>query len=152
MKSRVFIDTSVFMYARGKDHPLKAPCSNIILAIAKEGALGNYGAPVINTEVLQEILYRYVMIEKGEIGLSICRDIETLDVEVLPVTKDDMNRAFELFERYKEKGLPPRDLIHAAVMINNGLTQVISADKHFDAIKEIKRVRPELYATRNRAN
>jgi len=63
-----------------------------------------------------------------------------------------MNRAFELFERYKAKGLPPRDLIHAAVMINNGLTQVISADKHFDAIKEIKRVRPELYATRYRAN
>ena len=145
MKNRVFIDTSVFMYARGKDHPLKAACSNIILAIAKEGALGNYGVPVINTEVLQEILYRYIMIEKGDTGLSICRDIEALEVDVLPVTRDDMNRAFELFERYKAKSLPPRDLIHAAVMINNGMSHIISADKHFDSIKEVRRVRPEQF-------
>lgn len=146
MKNRVFIDTSIFMYARGKDHPLKAPCSSIILAIGKEDALGNYGAPVINTEVLQEILYRYVMIEKADIGLSICRDIEALEVDVLPVTREDMNRAFELFERYKAKSLPPRDLIHASVMINNGLSHIISADKHFDSIKEIKRLRPEQFA------
>lgn len=146
MKNRVFIDTSVFIYARGKDHPLKAPCSNIIVTIAEEAALGSFGAPVINTEVLQEIVYRYVMLEKGGIGLSICRDIEALEVDVLPVTKDDMNLAFELFERYKGKNLPPRNLIHSAVMINSGISNIISADKHFDAIKEIKRVRPEQYA------
>ncbi len=146
MKNRVFIDTSVFVYARGKDHPLKAPCSNIILAVARDGALGNYGLPVVDAEVLQEILYRYVMLDKGDTGLSICRDIEALEVDVLPVTKDDMNRTFELFERYKSKKLPPRDLIHAAVMINNGISQIISADKHFDSIREIKRVRPEQYA------
>jgi predicted nucleic acid-binding protein len=146
MKNRVFIDTSVFMYARGKDHPLQSPCSHIILAIARDGALGNYGAPVVSTEVLQELLYRYVMIEKGDVGVSICRDIAALEVDILSVTRDDMNRAFELFERYKSKKLPPRDLIHAAVMINNGISHVISADKHFDAIKEIKRVRPEQYA------
>ena len=86
------------------------------------------------------------MIGKGDTGLSICRDIEALEVDVLPVTRDDMNRAFELFERYKAKGLPPCDLIHAAVMINNGMSHIISADKHFDSIKEIKRVRPEQYA------
>lgn len=146
MKNRVFIDTSVFMYARGTDHPLKAPCSNIILAIAREGSLSNYGAPVVNTEVLQEILYRYVMIEKGATGLSICRDIEALEVDVLPVTREDMNLAYELFEHYQAKRLPPRDLIHAAVMVNNGLSHIISADKHFDSIREIKRVRPEEYA------
>jgi len=146
MKNRVFIDTSIFMYARGKAHPLKAPCSQIILAVAKNGVLGTYGAAVVNTEILQEILYRYVMIGKGDIGLSICRDIEALEVDVLPVTKDDMNRTFELFERYKTKNLPPRDLIHAAVMVNNGISHIISADKHFDAFKEIRRVRPEQYA------
>jgi predicted nucleic acid-binding protein len=146
MKNRVFIDTSVFMYARGKDHSLKVPCSNIILAMARDGALGNYGLPVVNAEVLQEILYRYVMIDKGDTGLAICRDIEALEVDVLPITKDDMNRTFELFEHYKSKKLPPRDLIHAAVMINNGISHIISADKHFDSIREIKRVRPEQYA------
>lgn len=143
MKNRVFIDTSIFMYARGKDHTLKAPCAKIILAMAGDGALGNFGAPVVNAEVLQEILYRYIMIEKGDIGLSICKDIVALDIDVLSVTRDDMNRVFELFARYRLKNLPPRDLIHAAVMINNGISNVLSADKHFDAIREIKRVGPE---------
>jgi hypothetical protein len=69
-----------------------------------------------------------------------------LDVDVLPVTREDMDRAFELYERYKTKGLPPRDLVHAAVMINNGMSHIISTDKHFDAIKEIKRVRPGQYS------
>jgi predicted nucleic acid-binding protein len=114
--------------------------------MARNDVLGNCGKPVVNTEVLQEILYRYVMIEKGDTGLSICRDIEALEVDVLPVTTDDMNRTFELFERYKSKKLPPRDLIHAAVMINNGISHIVSADKHFDSIKEIKRVRMEQYA------
>lgn len=86
------------------------------------------------------------MIGKGDPGLSTCRDIEALDVDVLSVTREDMNRTFELFEHYKSKNLPPRDLIHAAVMITNGIPNVISADKYFDAIKEIKMVRPEQYA------
>jgi predicted nucleic acid-binding protein len=70
MKNRVFIDASIFMYARGKEHPLKAPCSQIILAIAKDGVLGNYGSPVINTEVLQEILYRYGNVRSP--GQTVC--------------------------------------------------------------------------------
>lgn len=55
MKNRVFSDTSVFVYARGKDHPLKASCSKIILAMARNSALGNYGSPSWTSEVLQEI-------------------------------------------------------------------------------------------------
>jgi predicted nucleic acid-binding protein len=57
--SRVFIDTNVDtnvpMYAAGKSHHLKEPCQRVILAIAK----GELNA-VTDTEVFQEILYRYL--------------------------------------------------------------------------------------------
>jgi len=35
-----------------------------------------------------------------------------------------------------------RDLIHAAVMLTNGIECIISTDAHFDLIKEVKRLDP----------
>lgn len=145
MKNRIFLDTSVFMYARGKEHPLKDPCGRIILQIGNKGDLGSLGSPVINTEVFQEILYRYFMIGKWETGISVCRDIQALDIDILPVTANDIDRICDLFGKYerKKEKIPPRDLIHAAVMLGNGINQIITADRHFDSIKEIIRISPE---------
>ena len=142
MTHRVFLDTSVFMYARGKEHPLKAQCGSIILQIAEKGGLGAYGSPVINTEVFQEILYRYWMINRKETGIAVCRDIRALDMTVLPITSTDADRMCDLFEKYRKKNLPPRDLIHAAVMLSNGISRIITADRHFDSIREVTRISP----------
>ncbi|MBI2583368.1 MAG: type II toxin-antitoxin system VapC family toxin [Candidatus Aenigmarchaeota archaeon] len=45
--------------------------------------------------------------------------------------------AQQLVERY---GIKPRDAIHAATAIANGIRELVSDDPDFDAIKEIKRV------------
>lgn len=142
-KRRIFLDTSIFMYARGKEHPLKAPCSKIILQIGDTGEIGTYGSPVINTEVFQEILYRYSMIGKRETGISVCRDIKALGTDILPVAPGDVDYIIDLFEKYKKKNIPPRDLIHSAVMLNNSVSRIITTDKHFDSIKEVTCISPE---------
>ena len=49
-----FLDANIFMYAAGAEHPYKAPCVEI-LARLEVGEL----QAVINTEILQEMLYRY---------------------------------------------------------------------------------------------
>jgi len=36
----------------------------------------------------------------------------------------------------------PRDIIHAATMVQNGLETIVSVDKHFDIIKEVQRIAP----------
>ncbi|MCD6345120.1 MAG: type II toxin-antitoxin system VapC family toxin [Anaerolineae bacterium] len=51
----------------------------------------------------------------------------------------------DLFEEYQGAGLKPRDAIHAATMRNNGLRQLISADKDFDVLDFIVRVDPAAY-------
>ncbi len=38
--------------------------------------------------------------------------------------------------------LRSRDVIHAAVMFNNGISKMISTDKHFDVIMGIRRIDP----------
>ncbi len=43
-------------------------------------------------------------------------------------------------------GLHARDYIHIAVMLNNGLTRILSADVHFDLVDEIERIPPEQFA------
>jgi predicted nucleic acid-binding protein len=49
-----FIDTNIFMYAAGKPHKFKEPCVSLLSRV-QSGEL----KAAIDTEVFQEILYRY---------------------------------------------------------------------------------------------
>jgi len=134
---RYFLDSDIFMYAAGRSHPLKAPCVAILRRVAGEKL-----DVVTNAEVLQEILYRYGAIGESHRGLHLARlAVDQVGGDVLPVTLADMQVAFDLVARYGA-AIRSRDAIHAASMLNNGLTHLISADSHFDAIEEITRVDP----------
>lgn len=50
-------------------------------------------------------------------------------------------RANTLLAEFPE--LPPRDAIHAAVMLNNGLKVLYSYDRHSDRIPSLQRLEPE---------
>ena len=62
--------------------------------------------------------------------------------QILSVTAADIQTAVTLFQQYGEQGVRARDTIHAAVMQNHGLTQVISSDTHFDLICGLTRLDP----------
>jgi len=138
-----FIDTNIVMYAGGKEHRYKKPCASIILAIADGSFREKLGVPTTDTEVFQEILYRYALIGKWEAGITMCKDFLTLGLEILPIGSHEVERMVELAQAYEGKGLPPRDLIHAAIMINHGIETIISVDSHFDLIKEVTRLEPQ---------
>jgi hypothetical protein len=134
---RYFLDSNIFMYAAGRPHPLKAPCVAILRRVA-----GEQLDVVTNAEVLQEILYRYNAIGEAQRGLHLARlAVDQVGGDVLPVTLADMQVAFELVARHGTE-IRSRDAVHAASMRNNGLTRLISADSHFDAIEGITRVDP----------
>lgn len=134
---KCFLDTNIFMYAAGQEHPLKAPCVGILRRVASEEL-----EAVTSTEVLQEILYRYGAVGETQRGLRLARlAVDQVGGAVLPVTLRDMQRAFELVERHGN-AIAARDAVHAATMLNNGLTRLLSTDTHFDAIAGITRVDP----------
>ena len=136
----VFLDVNVFMYAAGAPHPYKAACVRI-LADMETGAL----TAAINTEVLQELLYRYTHIGIAEKGVQLCREILKYPLSILPVTEADLRLALDLFDTHRSTGLRPRDAVHAATMQNNGIADLISADKDFDLLDLIKRIDPSAY-------
>lgn len=134
---KYFLDSNVFMYAAGREHPLKDPCARVLRRVAQEDM-----EAVTNVEVLQELLYRYSALGRTDESLRLTRlAVDQVARAVLPVTSGDVERALELIQRYGGR-IGTRDAVHAATMLNNGLTHIVSADAHFDEIKEVVRVDP----------
>lgn len=142
VETTYFIDTNVLMYARGKDHSYKKPCANLILKIADGSFEKEFGPPVIDSEVFQEVIYRYSLVGEWSTALSVCRDVYGLGMEILSVGNAEVRKLLELTEKYLKSKIAPRDLIHAAVMLTNGIKNIVSTDTHFDLIKEIRRFDP----------
>lgn len=135
-----FIDVNVFMYAAGKPHPYKDPCIQILSDLENRFLSG-----LVNTEIFQELLYRYYHIKLAEKGVELCRSIFQLPVKILPVREQDIRLAIDIFESYQKIGLKPRDAMHAATMKNNGISKIISTDRDFDTIDFIQRIDPLNY-------
>ncbi len=134
-----FLDTNVFMYAKGAASPLQRPCLQIL-----EHATAGVHTIKTSAEVIQEILHRYASIGRRNFGVELAERILEIFDPVLPVMHTDIRLASEFMSRYP--AIRSRDAIHAAVAINNGISCIISTDRHFDLIKEIKRLSPAKFS------
>ena len=130
-----FLDANPIMYSLGGPHPLRDPCKSILERI-KNGTI----QVVTNTEVLQEILYRYFSVRKQALGELAYSSVIDLCEEIFPVTVRDTDRALELLKGYPD--ITSRDAIHAATMLNQGIKDILSTDPHFDLIPGIRRIDP----------
>ncbi len=132
----VLLDTNIAMYAAGRMHALQAPARRVIQAVV-DGDLDAY----TDTEVLQEILYRYLRTGERSQGYAVFDNFHQLMAgRVLPVTVDDIVRARTLAEA--QPLLSPRDYVHWAVMVGHGITTIVTADRHFDGVEGVTRVDP----------
>ena len=131
----LYIDTAVFMYAGGSEHPLRAPCQRVLGRIAA----GDLDA-VTSVEAVQEILHRFTSIRRPDLGAAMARHVLDLFAPVLPVTHAVMRRTPELVERYPL--LAARDLVHVATCLEEGIGEIVSPDRGFDTIPEIRRLDP----------
>lgn len=89
-------------------------------------------------QVLQEILHRYVAINRREaIGPAFDALLGIVDA-VLPIELGDVQRARKLLATPR---LQARDAIHIAVMQGHDVGRVLSFDRAFDAVPGITRIR-----------
>lgn len=139
--SIVLLDVNIPMYAAGQPHPYKTACVWVMTQIAA-GEL----VAAIDAEIIQEILYRYGALQRWDIAVAMATNLLKLVPTIYPVTGADIHLTVELFEQHAHHGIKARDLIHAAVMQHNGISRIISTDKHFDQMDGIVRLDPqELY-------
>lgn len=133
----IFVDVNVPMYAAGQAHRYKEPCIQVMRAAAQGRLL-----MAIDAEITQEILHRYHALQLWQVGHAMASDVLTLASVVFPITQEETRLALDLYERYAPQQVTARDLIHAAVMKVNGLTEIISVDSHFDRIEGLRRIDP----------
>ena len=132
---RVFIDVNLLMYSAGAHHLYKEPSIQLLRRVAN----GQLNA-VIDTEILQELLYRYWHLKILDQGIVLMNYAVQAIPTILPVAKFDLLLGATLLTQYHL--IEPRDAIHAAVMLNHGITQIYSYDRHFDSITGIRRMEP----------
>jgi uncharacterized protein len=132
----VFLDTAVLMYAAGTEHRLRAPCRRVLRQVA-DGELD----AVTSAEVIQEILHRYTRIGRADVGAALARASLDLLAPVLPLTHAVMRRLPDLVEHYPHHAA--RDLVHVATCMHEGITDILSPDRGFDAVEGIHRIDPQ---------
>ena len=130
----ILIDANIFMYAAGRESPQRLPCQRFLDRIVA----GRGPATCTNTEILQEILHRYRSLKTPEIGFQIFDAVTHLGIPILPVTDRAMAEARRLLEAYPS--LSTRDGVHAGVMREHGIEEVLSYDRGFSDVPWVKRL------------
>lgn len=91
--STSFVDSNVFLYVFGADHPLREPCARVLQHIGS-GEL----AATTSTEVVQEVVH--VLRRKGrhDLAILVARRLDQLLPDKLPVRAADLRLARDLLE------------------------------------------------------
>jgi len=129
----ILVDSNIPMYLVGAPHPNKARSQRLM-----ESLLIERKRLVTDAEVLQEILHRYVSINRRD-AIQPAFDVllATVD-EVLEVDRVTVERAKQIVLGYNQ--LSARDSIHLAVMQRHGIEQIASFDSGFDSYPNVTRL------------
>lgn len=131
----ILIDSNVFMYAAGAEHPHKRPSIRFLEEVARSEV-----EAAIDAEVLQEILHRYRAMGRWKDGRAVFDHARRIAPVVLPVTAEILDLARDLLDRHD--GLSARDALHAAVVQLHALRGICSYDRDFDEIPQLLRIEP----------
>ena len=129
----IFVDSNIPMYLVGAVHPHKEDARRLLERFVAERT-----PLVTDTEVFQEILHRYVAIDRRDaIKPSFSTLLDLVD-EVYSIQLSDAERARDL--ALGKRKLSARDAIHVAVMERNGIKRILSFDSGFDSVSGLTRI------------
>jgi hypothetical protein len=121
------------MYLVGASHPHKADAQRLL-----EKLISDRHRLVTDAEVLQEILHRYVAINRRETIQPAFDALLGIADQVLPVDADAAGRAKEIVMGHRQ--ISARDALHLAIMEHHGIEQILSFDAGFDGFPGVERL------------
>ena len=129
----IFVDSNIPMYLVGAEHPHKADAQRLLERfISEEERL------VTDAEVLQEILHRYVAIERRDAIQPAFDALLGVVDEVFPVEAPAVQRAKEIV--LGTNRLSARDALHLAIMERHRVDRILSFDGGFDGFPGMTRL------------
>lgn len=121
----IFVDSNIPMYLVGAPHAHKVE-SQLLL----ERAISLGRRLVTDVEVLQEILHRYVAIDRRDAIEPAFEALLSIVDDVLGVVLEDAQRAKSVVQ--SSSRLSARDALHVAVMERHGISEIMTFDAGFD--------------------
>ena len=129
----ILIDSNIPMYLVGTPSPRKTDAQRLLERLVSERQ-----RLVTDAEVLQEILHRYVAINRRhDIPPAFDALLNVVD-EVLPVDRTVAERAKQIVLGYQR--LSARDAVHLAVMERHDIQHILTFDSGFDGFPGITRL------------
>lgn len=129
----ILIDSNVPMYLVGAPHAHKIEAERLL-----ENFVRVRERLVTDAEVLQEILHRYVAIDRRDAIQPAFDALMAVVDEILPVEKRTVERAKQIVLAYRR--LSARDAVHLAIMEEHGIDRILSFDAGFDSFPGIRRL------------
>ncbi len=132
----IVLDTTVLVYALGRDHALRDPCRTLIEAIS-DGRLDATTTP----EVIQEFAHvRARRTDRRDAAQTATDYAELLD-PLVTVQRQHLLAGVTLFERHDALGA--FDAVLCAVALESGAEALVSADRAFAAVPGLRHVTPD---------
>ncbi len=129
----ILVDSNIPMYLIGAPHPHKSDTQRLL-----EKLVSDRQRLVSDAEVLQEILHRYVAIDRRDAIQPAFDALLCVIDQVLAVDRAVAERAKEIVLGRRQ--ISARDAVHLAVMEQHGIEQILTFDSGFDGFPGIKRL------------
>lgn len=121
------------MYLVGAPHPHKTDAQRLL-----ERLLSERQRLVTDAEVLQEILHRYVAMNRLDAIQPAFDALLGVVDQVLAVDRSSAERAKQMVLAYRR--LSARDALHLAIMEQHGIERILSFDSGFDGFPRVTRL------------
>ena len=118
----IFVDSNVPMYLVGAPHPNRDRISKFLRAHAVRDF-------VTSAEVYQEIVHRYVAVNRRGAIADAFRFLDDLVTTVFPISREDVSVAHTIAN--EQHALSARDCLHLAVMQRRGVKMALTCDSAF---------------------
>ena len=129
----ILIDSNIPMYLVGAPHDHKSDARRLLEKVVSERQ-----RLVTDAEVLQEILHRYVAIDRRDAIQPAFDALLGIVDQVLAVDRPVAERAKQIVLGYRQ--LSARDAVHLAVMEHHGIERIMTFDSGFDRFPGITRL------------
>jgi len=136
-KERYYVDSNVFFYAKIMDREYGPSCAAVIKSI--------HGCRILaatSTLVALEVANALRKFGLSREVRDTVDSIFSLRMQVASFEQSDLRNAMNTFHKYL---ISPYDCAHLAMMKRIGAQVIISADKDFDKVAEIKRRDPRFF-------
>jgi predicted nucleic acid-binding protein len=129
----IFVDSNIPLYLVGADHPHKTDAQRLLERVIVAGE-----SLVTDVEVFQEILHRYVAIDRRDAIAPAWELLASISDQVASIDLDDVTAARDMV--LAGTATSARDAIHVAVMRRLECTRILTFDQAFDEVPGISRV------------